>query len=50
MPQEMTIFSGQPAFLYLSTGYRVLAAASIREQRLFRSARPEVGRQFESGD
>ena len=29
---------------------RILAAASIRERRLFRSARPEVRRQFESGD
>ena len=49
VPQKMTKFSGQPAFLYLSTGYRVLAAASIRERRLFRSACPEVRRQFESG-
>ena len=29
---------------------RILAAASIRERRLFRSAHPEVRRQFESGD
>ena len=29
---------------------RILAAASIGEQRLFRSAHPEVRRQFESGD
>ena len=29
---------------------RILAAASIRERRLFRSARPDVRRQFESGD
>ena len=50
VPEKMTNFSGQPAFLYLSTGYRVLAAASIRERRLFRSARPEVRRQFKSGD
>ena len=28
---------------------QILAAASIRERRLFRSARPEVRRQFESG-
>ena len=50
VPQKMKNFSGQPAFLYLLTGYRVLTAASIREWRLFRSARPEVWRQFESGD
>jgi len=49
VPQKMTNLSGQPAFLYLSTGYRVLAAASIRERGLFRPARPEVRRQFESG-
>ena len=29
---------------------RILAAASIQERRLFRSARPEVRQQFESGD
>ena len=46
VPQKMTNFSGQPAFLYLLTGYRVLAVASIRERRLFRSARLEVWRNF----
>ena len=49
VPPKMTNFSGQPAFLYLSTGYHVLAMASTWEQRLFRSAHPEVWWQFESG-
>ena len=46
--KKMTNFSGQPAFLYLLTGYCVLAEASIRERLLFCSARPEAQRQFES--
>ena len=29
---------------------RILAAASIRERRLFRSARPEMQRQFKIGN
>ena len=65
VPQKMPNSSEQRAFLYLSctplilpfepevcscAHVLLLVAASIREQQLFRSARPEVRRQFESGD
>ena len=64
MPQKMPNFSGQCAFLYLlciliwyshsspslfTCGTRILATASIQGWRVFRSARPGVRRQFESG-
>ena len=63
VPQKLCNFSRQCEFLYLSRtlairGTRlftcacptwILAAASIREWRLFRSARLEVRRQFKSG-
>ena len=63
MPQKLPNFSRQCELLYLSCtlairdtrlftcacATRILAAASIREWRLFRSARLKVRRQFKSG-